>query len=197
VNIAFPQSFGRKENARKAILKRGWNPLNYVLLDHPKLIRSDSDSPTAEESTQTGNSASTNVVSETTTVSDPSTGIMTIVTGDAPPISINTTGKTKNKFVDLFANNKARSEGAKRKIEQENKDREKRAKQLEELMEICAVTSGQLCLGNHWILNNTVCEAMQVKADIDNEKKKIVNEKKATQAQKEADKFHTSTIQTK
>jgi hypothetical protein len=42
VNIAFPQSFGKKENARKAILKRGWNPLNYVLLDHPKLIRTDS-----------------------------------------------------------------------------------------------------------------------------------------------------------
>jgi hypothetical protein len=145
VNLAFPLSFGKRENARKAILKRGWNPLNYVLLDHPKQIRSESVSTDATISDTSKSTAATINSSET---SHPSStdGILTISTGAnaSSSIPLNTTGKTTNKFIDLFANNKARTEGQKRKIEKENEEREKRAKQLDELMEIGAVTSGQL-----------------------------------------------------
>jgi hypothetical protein len=107
-------------------------------------------------------------------------------------ITLNTTGKTTNKFIDLFANNKARTEGQKRKLEKDNEEREKRAKQLDSLLEIGAVTSGQLCLGNHWVLNEAVCDAMQAKYDKDEEKKRIVNEKKSSQVQDEQDKFRAS-----
>ena len=31
-NMAFPKSFGNSMNAKRAIEKRGWNPLNYYLL---------------------------------------------------------------------------------------------------------------------------------------------------------------------
>jgi hypothetical protein len=32
MNIAFSKSFAKAENVKKAIEKRGWNPLNYYLL---------------------------------------------------------------------------------------------------------------------------------------------------------------------
>jgi hypothetical protein len=37
LNIAWPKSFGNQERAARAIEARGWNPLNYSLLDHPAL----------------------------------------------------------------------------------------------------------------------------------------------------------------
>jgi hypothetical protein len=38
INMAWYNSFANVEYAKKAIRERGWGPLNYVLLDHPKLI---------------------------------------------------------------------------------------------------------------------------------------------------------------
>lgn len=37
VNCAFPESFGRVDKARKAIINRGWGPLNYAILLNPDL----------------------------------------------------------------------------------------------------------------------------------------------------------------
>lgn len=37
VNRAFPESFGRVDIAWKAIINRGWGPLNYAILLHPDL----------------------------------------------------------------------------------------------------------------------------------------------------------------
>ena len=41
VNHAWGKSFGRADVAKKAVANRGWGPLNYVLLDSPKLIQLD------------------------------------------------------------------------------------------------------------------------------------------------------------
>jgi hypothetical protein len=38
VNLAWPESFGRVDFAKTAILERGWGPENYALLDHPSLL---------------------------------------------------------------------------------------------------------------------------------------------------------------
>ena len=35
VRRAFPLAFGNVENNKKATAEHGWNPLNWVLLDHP------------------------------------------------------------------------------------------------------------------------------------------------------------------
>jgi hypothetical protein len=37
VKHAWHRSFGNQDRAAKAIASRGWNPLNYCLLDHPAL----------------------------------------------------------------------------------------------------------------------------------------------------------------
>jgi hypothetical protein len=39
VNMAWAMSFARSVSAQKAIRKRGWFPLNYVLLDHPAIMQ--------------------------------------------------------------------------------------------------------------------------------------------------------------
>ena len=49
VRHAWDLSFARAEVAKKAIAARGWGPLNYVLLDHPALIRFN-NKPTAAPS---------------------------------------------------------------------------------------------------------------------------------------------------
>jgi hypothetical protein len=39
--MLWDQSFGRSDRAKRAIAARGWGPLNYKLLDHPKLFGHD------------------------------------------------------------------------------------------------------------------------------------------------------------
>mmetsp|Transcript_40755 Transcript_40755/g.60396 ORF Transcript_40755/g.60396 Transcript_40755/m.60396 type:complete len:244 (-) Transcript_40755:82-813(-) len=43
VNKAFPDSFGSKKLAKQAICERGWNPLNYNVLNHEKLEEKEQD----------------------------------------------------------------------------------------------------------------------------------------------------------
>jgi hypothetical protein len=38
VNISWEKLIGQTASARKAVLKRGWHPLNYVLINHPNLV---------------------------------------------------------------------------------------------------------------------------------------------------------------
>jgi hypothetical protein len=39
VNMTWPKSFAQAEYAKRAISKRGWNPLTYNLLDRPRLLQ--------------------------------------------------------------------------------------------------------------------------------------------------------------
>lgn len=41
VSMSWEESFGRADRAKRAIGRRGWGPLNYILLDHVKLFRHD------------------------------------------------------------------------------------------------------------------------------------------------------------
>lgn len=43
VKMCWDESFGRTDRAKRAIEKRGWNPLNYALLDHESLYRDEKD----------------------------------------------------------------------------------------------------------------------------------------------------------
>jgi len=40
IHHAWKESFAIVERNKKAIAERGWAPLNYVLLDHPELVKS-------------------------------------------------------------------------------------------------------------------------------------------------------------
>ena len=47
VNYCWDRSFARTMSNRKAIAMRGWNPLNYVLLDHPEIHTPEDTTPSA------------------------------------------------------------------------------------------------------------------------------------------------------
>ena len=45
VNYSWKKSFDKAESNRKAIAERGWNPLNYIVLDSPELVSSETIAP--------------------------------------------------------------------------------------------------------------------------------------------------------
>jgi hypothetical protein len=49
VNQAWAMTFGRAKFAKKAVGNWGWGPLNYVLLDSPKLISFKDTKPKAKQ----------------------------------------------------------------------------------------------------------------------------------------------------
>lgn len=54
VKMAWKDSFANQDRARDAISSRGWGPLNYVLLDHPKLVINDCDTDSKAELNESG-----------------------------------------------------------------------------------------------------------------------------------------------
>jgi hypothetical protein len=104
--MAWHGSFTRADRARKAILQRGWGPLNYCLLDHPKLIRLDSDlQPPA-----------TVVSSVSSYGTIPSNNTSSTITHSLSIDDINVEGPVVSSMLDLLVNNKAKSEGHKKKF---------------------------------------------------------------------------------
>jgi hypothetical protein len=182
VNMAFPLSFGRKENASKAILKRGWFPLTYVLLDHPKLLRVDQTYTTPDDDNlPPPNDTNDNTAS--TIIDAPSNdGIIKIVT------TVNTTGTKTNAYIDKIYRHNNRLGGTKRKYEEEKAKWELQQEGIDILADIGQVTSGQLCLRNKWILDNTVRDKVDEKEEADKQKQEEIDQKKSLQ-EKETNKF--------
>jgi hypothetical protein len=77
VNTAWDKSFGRCAEARRAIIQRGWNPLNYVLLDHPKL-KSITKKPPSNLSTELNTNS-------TAMITNSSSGITTVELNTSGP----------------------------------------------------------------------------------------------------------------
>ena len=73
INYCWDRSFARTITNKKAIAMRGWNPLNYVLLDSPE-ISSPQDDPTPP--------ANDNPPQVVTTNSDDNTEMSSLTSGD-------------------------------------------------------------------------------------------------------------------
>ena len=150
VNMAWSRSFAVVENGKKAIRQRGWGPLNYVLLDHPKLIAklpedTNTNAPTAEP---------------TTINSD----------HDFSLLKINTSGPLTNELVDQLVDQKAMAIGKKAANEEKRKRQQEQNDKLAKLAEMAAVTSGQLAHQNIYTLDDTLLDFVQDIYDKDTEK---------------------------
>lgn len=64
VRQAFIDSFGRTETARNAMITRGWNPLNYALLDHPQVVKRNEDQLSNTSSNKTTSTESNDAASQ-------------------------------------------------------------------------------------------------------------------------------------
>jgi hypothetical protein len=100
INMAFPLSFGRKENAIKAINKRGWNPLNFVLLDHPKLNRTEvtRDPDGSNPSNENSEDNNCNVV-DNNDENNSGTAVPSLTNNTTQTITINTSGPKQTTFL--------------------------------------------------------------------------------------------------
>jgi hypothetical protein len=95
VQKSWHASFAKKEKAKSAIAKGGWNPLNYVLLDHLNL----NSSLASRASNQTEN-----------------------ITDSSEALSINTEGNKFKQYLNQFIMTEAKREGRKRKLEEQQKE---------------------------------------------------------------------------
>jgi hypothetical protein len=90
----------KRDKVKSAIAKRGWNLLNYILLDHPNLV-----SNLIASSTNASASISTSSALDCNTMD-----------------SINQTVKKFIHYLHLFIVNETKKEGRKRKLEEQQKE---------------------------------------------------------------------------
>jgi hypothetical protein len=147
VNMAWERSFARSENARKAIRKRGWFPLNYVLLDHPVLIPLP---PTEEE------------VTAEVTDSD---------TDEKISFTVSSKGGKAKHVIGSFMTEAAKSSTRKRKYEEQQQQKVTQEDQAKLLRDSGSLTSGQLAIHNVWTLGGDILQKVQDKEDVDQQKK--------------------------
>ena len=103
VNTAWEKSFARSDQTKKAVMERGWSPLNYVLLDHPKVKKND-------DAINLTNVSTDEIIDATTTDESPD------LTTDADSsnlttLQINCSGKATKKYVEKLLNNQEKAVG--------------------------------------------------------------------------------------
>jgi hypothetical protein len=173
VNTAWAKSFARVDSSRKEILKRGWNPLNYVLLDHPELNKTDTTAP--EDGS--GGELSTTATSKTTLVGS---------------VMINKDGKTVSNYLNHLLVQESKDEGRKRKYEEQQQRKKDNDDKINVLKGMAKITSGKLVGNDHHILGTDLLRKVQENEDQEQQKKQAVMNGKSIQQDKEREKFRKS-----
>jgi hypothetical protein len=165
VRKAWYASFARAEKAKKAITKRGWNPLNYVLLDHDKL-QSSLLIATSDRFQNTPHDC------------DVST-------------TIKTTGTAFNNYLNQFILDEAKKEGRKRKLEALRQDAETRDNNFSALTDYTAIaaSSGGIAKHNIYEIGEGLLTKVQEKEDIAEQKKQRISLTKEARNQKNSERF--------
>jgi hypothetical protein len=140
VNMSWEGSFGRAATAKRAIINRGWGPLNYKLLDHPQLIGVN-DAEVVEDNSVVGVAAS---------------ALLDIA-------SINTSGTRFNGFVDLFVKESIKDEGRRKKHEEYVQATKVREEGFSKLSNIARLSSGQLGVAGHYNLDEEVYQKVKLR----------------------------------
>ena len=121
------KSFALTHRAKKAIIKRGWIPCNYCLLDHPEVIVSKKDKILVENHQQE-------------------------IESDSLTTSMNLTGSRFTSCLDNLIDKEMKDEGRREKFLQEKERRKEANGRLEALVGITKLTSGKLAANNHFCL---------------------------------------------
>ena len=155
VNAAWPKSFGRTESTRRAIVERGWNPLNYSLLLHPEILKTKAlvASTTNKENTdcnqQQGSGTSTTVNAGNITTSG---SILSL---------LNTSEGTAGGMVDLLVLQEMKNRGRTEAILKRREKQEVRHNSIKALANGSGkLTSGMLGVNEHYCLDSDVRDAV-------------------------------------
>ena len=131
VNIAFEESFANQKDALRAIARRGWNPLNYKLLE---------DFPTTTSDDTTTNS-SVNLV-------------------DGMKQSMNVSKGSASLYMDLLTEESKNDEGRKRKNEELKATLKTKEQKLQHIKAMGKVSSARLAASNHYVLDENVLDRL-------------------------------------
>ncbi len=135
-NMAFPKSFGNVLNAKRAIQKRGWNPLNYYLL----------------------------TVLPTQEVVDLTTGSQENKENDPPPLpKINLSNGVGSYYLDLLLEEEKKNEGRKKRNQEIKSEQKTKQQKIEALKKLTKVSSAQLAANNHYTLDENVRDLVYAK----------------------------------
>jgi hypothetical protein len=135
-NMAFPKSFGNVLNAKRAIQKRGWNPLNYYLL----------------------------TVLPTQEVVDLTTSSQENKENDPPPLpKINLSNGVGSYYLDLLLEEEKKNEGRKKRNQEIKSEQKTKQQKIEALKKLTKVSSAQLAANNHYTLDENVRDLVYAK----------------------------------
>jgi hypothetical protein len=191
INTAWAKSFAKVDSSRKAILRRGWNPLNYVLLDHPELNK-----PNQTDSTTTGTDSTTTGTVGATITSDEAAQTTathtTAITTLNASLQVNKNGKTVSNYLTNLLAQESKDEGRKRKYEQQQREKQENGKRIDVLKDMTKVTAGKLVGNGCHVLGKDLLQKVQEKEDQEQQKKNAVKRRKNNQQDKERDAFRES-----
>ena len=168
LNSAWPKSFARIEPTKRAIVERGWNPLNYSLLLHPEILKTK---PLVQVQA-VSDPINTTIESD----SNQQQGDATTTNGSILSI-LNTSQGTAGEMVDLLVLQEMKNRGRTEAIFKRRKEQEVRSSDLKKLaMASGKLTSGILGVNENYCLDSEVRDAVSLyyekKKAEENEKKK-------------------------
>jgi hypothetical protein len=147
LNKIWPTTLGNSRYAQKAIKERGWFVLNYILADDPRLFCTKN----------------TNHVKSTNTMNC-----------DAGSVCINENGLLWQSTLDKMIEDRAKSDGRKRKYEEMHRLNAIKETNIQKLEKMMSISSGKLASNNMFCLDDSIRDKMIID---DNKKKKEMKEK--------------------
>ena len=183
VNAAWPMSFARTEQAKKAIVARGWNPLNYNLLLHPNIIATKAhfiddqqQSSCTSTSTITGTSTCT---STSSTLNSTSTSINLS--------TLNTRKGVAGEVMDQFVLEEMKNVGRLEVMKKRKEKSDEMMKKARELALSARVSSTSVAVTTHYQLDENVRNAVYVH----HQKKEELERKKIERKEHQKQAFQT------
>jgi hypothetical protein len=173
LNMAWSKSLGKKTQARKAIVERGWGVLNYVLLDSPKLKKfSSSIDITSNSTISTSNSSN----EHQTSIGNVSCSL------DLATINLN--GKTAGNKLDLLIQDVSKCEGRKRKYEAMKAASNSHQSKIDQINKLLGgVSSATLAGASLFVLDKDIADVLREKDNKENRRKQeLLTRKEATES---------------
>jgi hypothetical protein len=167
-------SIGKKRQAQKAIVDRGWFVLNYVLLKDRRL----------QKITDNHSNLSVSATSE-------STG------NNASDVSINRSGPFFQSCLTKIINEEAKACGRKRKWEEEQKHTATMKCKFDRLRDVGNIRSGNLASMNCYVLDETVLDVLKEQEDKSRAEKENKEMRRVTLIEKEQKKFKDAAVKFK
>ena len=178
VKHAFVESFAKQSSVKNAVASRGWNPLNYALLDHPDI---KSSMPKEWQTSENCDSASVVVTNQTNSVSQ------TDVASTIDTVNLQT--GTSASLLDEILKHEQKNEQRMKNIKDKAINQMEQARISEEVRFKGRITSSKLAAKGHFQLDKTVRDAVKQRVDELQREEREKQQKRIDKEQKQRQKY--------